>query len=470
MAFTDITDKVKTSRPVIPQIYAYTTPEISRHDGWTKIGYTEQEVETRVKQQVGTADVLYVIHWHGNATYEDGSGVFRDSDFHGYLKKMDVPNIPQTEWYEIEPKPAKMYFYEFRENHGILDTPEAIEYQLRDEQQRAVQQTVDYALVHERGEFLWNAKPRFGKTLTSYDLCKKLGAMKVLIVTNRPAIANSWYDDYVKFVGRESGLNFISNADALRGKPYCLSRQEYLDRDRDKVPAGFIEFVSLQDLKGSIEFGGKFDKLEHVANIEWDLLIIDEAHEGVDTFKTDVAFDHIKRKFTLHLSGTPFKAIANEKFPEDAIFNWTYADEQQAKRDWSNPDLSNPYTDLPKLNMFTYQMSDIVTDKVQRGVDIDGETVEYTFDLNEFFATNANGYFIHNDDVDRFLDALTTQKKFPFSTPELRNELRHTFWMLNRVDSAKALAKKLKKHPVFKGYEIVLAAGDGKASMTKKSL
>lgn len=470
MAFTDITDKVKTSRPVIPQIYAYTTPEISRHDGWTKIGYTEQEVETRVKQQVGTADVLYVIHWHGNATYEDGSGVFRDSDFHGYLKKMDVPNIPQTEWYEIEPKPAKMYFYEFRENHGILDTPEAIEYQLRDEQQRAVQQTVDYALVHERGEFLWNAKPRFGKTLTSYDLCKKLGAMKVLIVTNRPAIANSWYDDYVKFVGRESGLNFISNADALRGKPYCLSRQEYLDRDRDKVPAGFIEFVSLQDLKGSIEFGGKFDKLEHVANIEWDLLIIDEAHEGVDTFKTDVAFDHIKRKFTLHLSGTPFKAIANEKFPEDAIFNWTYADEQQAKRDWSNPDLSNPYTDLPKLNMFTYQMSDIVTDKVQRGVDIDGETVEYTFDLNEFFATNANGYFIHNDDVDRFLDALTTQKKFPFSTPELRNELRHTFWMLNRVDSAKALAKKLKKHPVFKGYEIVLAAGDGKLDDEEESL
>ncbi|MGO5413939.1 DEAD/DEAH box helicase family protein [Slackia isoflavoniconvertens] len=462
MAFTDITGKIKTSRPALPQIYAYTTPEISRHDGWTKIGYTEQDVETRVKQQTHTANVHYIIHWHGNATYEDDGKTFRDTDFHGYLKKLDVKNEPDTEWFEIEPAPAKMRFYEFRENHGVLDAPAAIEYRLREEQEAAASQTVDYAHCHNRGEFLWNAKPRFGKTLTSYDLCRKLGAMRVLIVTNRPAIANSWYDDYVKFMGKESGLCFVSSVSALQGKPYCLTREQYLDNLVKGGEKGFIEFVSLQDLKGSIEFGGKYDKLKHVADLEWDVLIIDEAHEGVDTFKTDVAFDHIKRKFTLHLSGTPFKAIANEKFPVDAIYNWTYADEQQAKRDWDDPDLPNPYADLPRLNMFTYQMSDIVADEVQRGCDIDGSAVEYAFDLNEFFATNANGYFLHNEDVDRFLDALTTQKKFPFSTPELRNELKHTFWILNRVDSAKALAKKLKKHPVFSDYEVVLAAGDGK--------
>ena len=462
MALTDITGKVKTSRPALPQIYAYTTPEIKRHDGWTKIGYTEQDVETRVRQQTQTANVYYTIHWHGNATYEDTGETFRDTDFHGYLKKLDVANEPGTEWYEIEPAPAKVRFYEFRENHGILDVPSAIEHHLRNEQESAVAQTADYASAHERGEFLWNAKPRFGKTLTAYDLCKRLGARTVLIVTNRPAIANSWYDDYVKFMGKESGFCFISGVSALQGKPFCLSRQEYLDRDRSKFPQGFIEFVSLQDLKGSIEFGGKYDKLNHVSEIDWDMLIIDEAHEGVDTFKTDVAFDHIKRKFTLHLSGTPFKAIANEKFPANAIFNWTYADEQQAKRDWGSSELSNPYADLPQLNMFTYKMSDIVTEEIQRGCDIDGETVEYAFDLNEFFATNANGCFVHNDDVDKFLDALTTQRKFPFSTPELRDELRHTFWMLNRVDSAKALAKRLKAHPVFSDYEVVLAAGDGK--------
>ena len=462
MSFTDISKLVNTSHPVLPQIYAYTTPEIARHDGWTKIGYTEQNVDTRLKQQTHTADVEYKLEWHGNATYEDTGETFHDTDFHGYLRKLDVVSKPGTEWFEIEPSPAHQRFYEFRENHGIVGAPIPVEYRLRDEQERASERTVNYAHLHERGEFLWNAKPRFGKTLTSYDLCRRLGAQRVLIVTNRPAIANSWYDDYVKFVGSESGLAFISSVSALQEKPYCLTREQYREGLNNGAPKGFIEFVSLQDLKGAIDFGGRYDKLAHVAEIEWDVLIIDEAHEGVDTFKTDVAFDHIKRKFTLHLSGTPFKAIANEKFPEEAIFNWTYADEQKAKRDWDDPELPNPYADLPRLNMFTYQMSDIVADEVRRGVNIDGETVEYAFDLNEFFATNENGYFLHNDDVDRFLDALTMQRKFPFSTPGLRDELRHTFWMLNRVDSAKALAKKLRQHPVFKDYEIVLAAGDGK--------
>lgn len=463
MSFTDISKLVNTSHPALPQIYAYTTPEIARHNGWTKIGYTEQNVDTRLKQQMHTADVEYKLEWHGNATYEDTGETFHDTDFHGYLRKLDIVSKPGTEWFEIEPSPAHQRFYEFRENHGIVgDALAPVEYRLRDEQERASEKTIDYAHLHERGEFLWNAKPRFGKTLTSYDFCKRIGAQKILIVTNRPAIANSWYDDYVKFVGFESGLAFISSISTLQGKPYCLSREQYRKGFNNGVPKGFIEFVSLQDLKGAIDFGGKYDKLAHVAELEWDVLIIDEAHEGVDTFKTDVAFDHIKRKFTLHLSGTPFKAIANEKFPEDAIFNWTYADEQKAKKDWDNPELPNPYAELPRLNMFTYQMSDIVAGEIKRGMDIDGENVEYAFDLNEFFATNENGYFLHNDDVNRFLDALTTQKKFPFSTSELRDELRHTLWMLNRVDSAKALAKKLKQHPIFRDYEIVLAAGDGK--------
>lgn len=463
MSFTDISKLVNTSHPALPQIYAYTTPEIARHNGWTKIGYTEQNVDTRLKQQMHTADVEYKLEWHGNATYEDTGETFHDTDFHGYLRKLDIVSKPGTEWFEIEPSPAHQRFYEFRENHGIVgDTLATVEYRLRDEQERASEKTADYAHLHERGEFLWNAKPRFGKTLTSYDFCKRIGAQKILIVTNRPAIANSWYDDYVKFVGFESGLAFISSVSTLQGKPYCLSREQYREGLNNGVPKGFIEFVSLQDLKGAIDFGGKYDKLDHVAELEWDVLIIDEAHEGVDTFKTDVAFDHIKRKFTLHLSGTPFKAIANEKFSEDAIFNWTYADEQKAKKDWDNSELPNPYAELPRLNMFTYQMSDIVAGEIKRGMDIDGENVEYAFDLNEFFATNENGYFLHNDDVNRFLDALTAQKKFPFSTSELRDELRHTLWMLNRVDSAKALAKKLKQHPVFRDYEIVLAAGDGK--------
>lgn len=472
MGGADITSKVKAAKAVVPQIYAYTTPEIARHNGWTKIGYTERDVDLRISEQTHTANVIAKKQWQGNATYEDGSGTFKDTDFHGYLKRLNINAEPKTEWFEIEPLPAKHHFWEFRENKGVLDTPAANEYTLRAEQEAAVGAALNYANSHEGGEFLWNAKPRFGKTLSAYDLCKRMGARKVLIITNRPAIANSWYDDYVKFIGKQAGYCFISRVDALANKPFCMQRDEYLtarQNNRENTPAGFIEFVSLSDLKGSIHFSttGKHDKLGEVKDIEWDILIIDEAHEGIDTYKTDVAFDRINRKFTLHLSGTPFKAIANEKFEADAIYNWTYADEQQANEEWDNAsEQPNPYAELPRLNMFTYKMSDIVADKVSKGIEVGGNTVEFAFDLNEFFKTKtgAGGFpsFEHLGAVKNFLDALTTQKKYPFSTPELRDELRHTLWMLQRVESARCLAKLLKKHPVFKDYEIVLAAGDGK--------
>ena len=201
-----------------------------------------------------------------------------------------------------------------------------------------------------------------------------------------------------------------------------------------------------------------------MAKLQWDLLVIDEADEGVDTFKTDQAFSNIKRLFTLHLSGTPFKALANEKFPAEAIFNWTYADECKAKDDWDEERGLNPYEEMPKLNMFTYRMGDIVMAKVRDGVEIDGDTEAYAFDLNEFFRVD-RGKFVHDEAIDKWLDALSRQPRYPFSTPELRHELRHTFWLLNRVDAAKKLAEKLRdmqRYPEFADFEIVVAAGDGK--------
>lgn len=463
---------LRAAKKIVPMCYAYTTPQIREHDGWTKIGYTEQKVEDRIDQQTKTANVKWVLGWKGMAVYDDGSGeAFGDRDFHAYLQKNDIERKTGTEWFRIEPEPSHDLFIAFKQNRGILTANRTAAYTLRKEQADAVAQTKAYFASHADGddapEFLWNAKPRFGKTLATYDLCKTLDAKKVLIVTNRPAIANSWYDDYVKFMGAESGYCFISDVSALQGKPYVVAR-ENLPSDAK----GFIEFVSLQDLKGSIHFGGKFDKLEHIVELTWDLLVIDEAHEGVDTYKTDVAFDNIDRKHTLHLSGTPFKALANEKFEESAIFNWTYADEQTAKRNWDG-DGENPYANLPCLNLYTYQMSEIVRDKAEQGADFndDGENENFAFDLNEFFAVE-KGRFKYDDAVDKFLDALTKQEKFPFSTEELRDELKHTFWLLNRVDSAKALAEKLKAHPVFGDYEIVLAAGDGKLTEdeeTKKS-
>lgn len=459
--------QIQSARQVAPMIYAYTTPEIHRHDGWTKIGYTEQAVKERLAQQTHTADVAYHLEWQGNAVFDDGSGErFTDKSFHAYLRKQGVENDPKNEWFHINGAKSHQQFIIFRMNRGVLASVNAVmPYTLRTEQAKAVSYTKDYAALHEEGEFLWNAKPRFGKTLSAYDFCKQVNAHSVLILTNRPAIANSWYADYEKFLGTESGYRFVSETDTLKGKALVLTRKQYLDAlnlpDAESIK-GFIEFVSLQDLKGSMYFGGELDKLQEVAKMQWDVVIIDEAHEGVDTYKSDVAFDHIQRKFTLHLSGTPFKALANDKFKEEAIFNWTYADEQKAKRDWNSADgMPNPYADLPKLNLFTYQMSEIIREELEQGVEIQGETQEYAFDLNEFFEAK-EGTFTHESAVDKFLAALTVQEKFPFSTEELRSELKHTFWLLDRVESAKALAKKLEQHPIFGQYKIVLAAGDGK--------
>lgn len=466
--------KIKTTEKVAPMIYAYTTPGVVYHDGWTKIGYTERDVDARIKEQTQTVDVVAKKEWQDLAIFSDGKTRFTDKEFHSYLTKNDIrrkdpkPDAEGCpEWFYISGDESYILFGKFRRDKGVLQTLGVIPYVLRKEQKDAVKQTKDYFLDNShKAECLWNAKPRFGKTLSTYDLCKALPDInKILIVTNRPAIANSWYDDYVKFMGTESGYYFVSNVDGLKDKKYVLSREKYLDLISEPNHKGCIEFVSLQDLKGSIYFGGMFDKLREVSGLEWDVLVIDEAHEGVDTYKTDVAFDQIKRRYTLHLSGTPFKALANDKFPPKAIYNWTYADEQKAKHEWNESnEEENPYANLPQLNLFTYKMSDIVRDKVEQGADFDndGQNEAFCWDLNDFFDTNASGEFIHNDAVDKFLDALTKQEKFPFSTEELRKELKHTLWLLKYVSSAKALAKKLQNHEVFKDYKIVLAAGDGK--------
>ncbi|MDD4685917.1 MAG: DEAD/DEAH box helicase family protein [Clostridia bacterium] len=465
--------KIKTSSPVIPMIYAYTTPGVVYNEGWTKIGYTERDVDVRIKEQTQTANIRPNKEWQDIAIFTDGKTRFTDTEFHSYLEKHDIERKePQhdfegrPEWFKVGGRESYKHFTEFRNNMGVLKTLGVIPYTLRNEQKQAVRITKKY-FSHgtEDNEFLWNAKPRFGKTLSTYDLCKKLNAERVLVVTNRPAIANSWYEDYVKFLGTESGYYFVSEVEGLKNKKYVLERKKYIDMLSNPNHKGSIEFVSLQDLKGSIYFGGQYDKLKHISDLMWDILVIDEAHEGVDTYKTDVAFDKINRKYTLHLSGTPFKALSNEKFSSKAIYNWTYADEQQAKRDWSViSEEENPYENLPQLNLFTYKMSDIVRNEVEQGADFndDGENEEFYWDLNEFFRTNASGKFVYDDSVDAFLESLTSQRKFPFSTDELRAELKHTLWLLKYVNSAKALARKLKEHPIFREYEIVLAAGDGR--------
>lgn len=462
----DIQKQIHPYKRIIPMIYAYNTPGIPYHEGWTKIGYTDrQTVADRIKQQTHTANIKTELAWCDNAMYKDGSGeYFHDTDFHHYLiSQRNVQREPKTEWFKITGSVSQKYFNEFAsKKYKLADT--GMEYTLRKEQQEAVDITTAY---YKNGgdEFLWNCKPRFGKTLSAYDLVRTMGFKHVLVVTNRPSIANSWAEDFQTFIGwRQPRMLFVSDSDALKGKDGVFTREQYIDyclkNDSKDIP--YVCFESLQNLKGSAFLGGKFDKLEWIAKVHFDLLIVDESQEGVDTKKTNRAFNEISRLHTLYLSGTPFKQLAEGRFSSSQIYNWTYADEQQAKDTWDNEN-TNPYERLPKLAMFTYQISPMITGMLKQGIDFsEDEHGEYAFDLNEFFITNESCKFVHEEDVKKFLHALSTQDKYPFSTPNLRKELAHTMWYMNRVASAKALKKLLNEDPVFSEYNVVVAAGNVK--------
>lgn len=469
-------DMIQPYGRIIPMIYAYTTPGVSYHEGWTKIGYTEkQKVEDRIRQQTHTADIQVKLLWRDNAIYKDGSGEsFTDHDFHEYLERYKgVDRQPKTEWFHIDGKKSRHYFDEFAQRNFKVDVEKGLSYVLRREQREAVEKTKAY---FEKGgrEFLWNAKPRFGKTLTSYDLIRTMGFRNTLVVTNRPSIANSWAEDFQKFIAWQTPLDFVSDTDALKGKKGVMTRDEFLDAmgHDEEHHQGMVAFESLQGLKGSVYFGGGIDKLKWISDLHFDLLIVDESQEGVETYKTERAFDKVHCDHILYLSGTPFKQLAKGQFSDSQIYNWSYADEQEAKENWKGDDF-NPYERLPQLAMFTYQMSPMITGEIKQGASIPAEGedfTDYAFDLNEFFLTNSSGKFIHEEEVKKFLHALSTNDKYPFSTEELRKKLPHTLWLLNYVSSAKALAKLLQEDPVFKDYHVVLAAGDGKLSAEEETV
>lgn len=460
---------IKPYKELDLKIYAYTLPEVPSHEGYIKIGDTHRQVKKRIFEQVGTAGLNPKILFEKIAKRSDGTW-FRDIELHRFLLQYGIQkkdfNGHADEWFYFNGTLERAEFltdkYINRDYDETQIDEDHSDYLLRNEQSEAVQQTLDYYNSgQEPKEFLWNAKPRFGKTLSSYDFVRKINATNVLIVTNRPAIANSWFDDFKKFISwQETGMKFVSETDSLKDKAF--TREDFINfiNSTDDKPSQ-ITFISLQDLKGAEFAGGNYKKLEWVGQLNWDLLIIDEAHEGIDTAKTDVAFDNINRNFTLHLSGTPFKALANNKFNENQIFNWSYVDEQEARTDWDYTTGSNPYENLPTLSLFTYQMSKMIEERVSKGLTLDDDTnVDFAFDLNEFFKAKEDGKFEYEASVKKFLDNLSSGK-FPFSTDEHRGELNHTFWLLPRVNSAKALESLLKSHPVFGEYKIILAAGDG---------
>lgn len=477
---SDITGLIKTEKKIYPQIYDYELPNRPEMRGMQKVGYTERrDVESRIREQVNTAGLHepYRLLWSGSSVWPSTAA---DQHHSRYFKQRGVQQFKPTdrddrrdEWFDfsLNPSLSRQLFEEFKSSGGEPQHQgQKAAYQLRPEQEQAIHQTLAYAHTNQttdfanpnpRAKYLWNAKPRFGKTLSTYDFAKRFKAHNVLIITNRPAIADSWYGDYDKFIG---GYNFISTTGTLKDRQ-VMSYEQYDNCSLRGEP--IIAFLSMQDLKGAAIFGGKFNKLQWVADVIWDLLVIDEAHEGVDTARTDAAFSHINRRFTLHLSGTPFKAIANDYFSDDQIYNWTYADEQRVKAaELAAGNEAGSHVNLPRMNLYTYKMSELIADRLEDGTTLDdadgtAQDCAYSFDLNEMFSVQG-GYLKHESEVKTFLNQLTTNTKYPFSTPELRKELKHTFWLVgNRVASVHALAKLLREHPVFKDYEIIEAVGKG---------
>ena len=429
----------------------------------------------RIDEYTVTAGITYELLYTEIAVYLDSINnlkAFRDHMVHNVLKRSGVKNVyfdkahRQNEWFECDLETAKKAIKAVKDGKTALDGCEITTNQspiiLRPEQEDAISKTIkQFGVSHH---MLWNAKMRFGKTLSALELVKRMKFNKTIIITHRPDVDAGWFEDFGKiFYEKDTDYSYGSKNNGKTIK-------ELIDSNKP-----FIYFASIQDLRGSEKAGGKFDKNNEVFGVKWDLVVTDEAHEGTQTElgKNVRSLLINDNNYDLSLSGTPFNLF--DLYSNDDTYTWDYIMEQKAKYDWmKNPEKlgdSNPYEELPKLNIFTYQLEKLIP------TDFDLE--DKAFNFKEFFRTwtgnkekdytsmpsNANiGDFVHEDAVKAFLDLLckkSDETNYPFSTEEYRDFFRHTLWMIPGVKEAKALTELLKKHPVFQNFTVVNVAGDG---------
>lgn len=380
---------------------------------------------------------------------------------HSGLKRKDF-NLGEgkaSEWFIVDLNTAIAAIKAVKANKEALDGSQITSGQtpiiLRNEQRAAIDQTK--TRFAEGDQMLWNAKMRFGKTLTALQLFKELSQAepkqyrRMLILTHRPVVNDGWFDDFHKIFfevatpymyGSKTSGNSFQNLEAkLKADKECR----------------YVYFASIQDLRGSSFVGGKFQKNDELFSAHWDLLVIDEAHEGTQTDLGDKVLKALIKKGTktLSLSGTPFNLFG--KFKQDDIYTWSYVDEQREKEKWEKEHEGdhNPYGSLPRMNMFTYDLGPLF----ERFQDS-----EYSFNFHEFFRTDDNGDFVHEEHVDRFLDMMcdpSEDSNYPFSTKRYQEYFRHTFWLVPGVKEALALQYKLEMHPIFCNFDVVNVAGDG---------
>jgi len=481
------------------RIYAYSIDDAA-HQGELKIGQTVRDVKRRVDEQVKTARIEnYRIELDESAERDDGT-TFTDSQVRDALKRRRFESTG-GEWMRCTVKDVRAVLLELRTGKTIAGSRDQ-NFPMRDEQRAAVLKTHAYfhsiweENMHAVPRFLWNAKMRFGKTFAAYQLAKRLGAKRILVVTFKPAVEDAWQTDL------EAHVDF-------EGWQY-LSRQSGADPSRVSASKPLVYFGSFQDLLGRDDAGNIKSKNEWLHTLNWDLVIFDEYHFGAwrDTARElfegeeeatakretnieyaagladvnedlrvlnerEAEFLPITTKAYLYLSGTPFRALASGEFIEEQIFNWTYTDEQRAKAEFAkrNPNKWNPYAALPQMHLLTYQMPDELL-----SIASSGEFDE--FDLNAFFEASgidAAASFKHKSEVQKWLDIIRgahapttvdhlksgTKPPFPYSDVHLLPYLQHSFWFLPDVAACYAMRNLLQeKHNVFwHDYSLVVAAG-----------
>ena len=482
-----------------PTIYAYEFVGVASHQGYIKVGYTERDVEARVKEQVHTAAVPYRILGQWSAMKNDGS-CFTDHDVHAVLKAKGKQQLnageDRNEWFKCTLNDVKAAVVAVQT--GAENVEERTQtFAMRPEQEYAVDMTMKYfKSAYEEGsgrtpKFLWNAKMRFGKTFAAYQLAKKMGMKRVLILTFKPAVQTAWREDLLTHMDFE-GWQFITRPTVPGG---LTNDQQYRQADKSRP---IVCFGSFQDFLGvNKETGGIKANNEWVHTTNWDLVIFDEYHFGAwkdsakklfeqdeDTYEEDLskydagnAYDEtwlpITTTYYLYLSGTPFRALNSGEFIEEQIYNWTYSDEQNAKESWIGS--GNPYLSLPRMVMLTYQIPESI-----RQIAMDGEFNE--FDLNVFFSAKVekgekveNAHFTYENEVMKWLqlirgsylpsnvdDLKLGQDKrppMPFSDTRLLNVLNHTLWFLPNVASCYAMYNLLMQDNFFRDYKVVVCAG-----------
>ncbi len=412
----------------------------------------------RINQYTQTAGIAYDLLYTELTVYNRGGlRSFNDKEVHNVLERSGIKKKvfdtvnKANEWFITDLETVKCAIAAVKEGRSSLSSAEVTqEYSpivFRPEQQEAISKTKKQFKKGNR--MLWNAKMRFGKTLSALQVVKDMEFQHTLILTHRPVVDTGWFEDFGKI--------FYDRKDFAYGSKNNGESFGSLERRAENNGLHYVYFASMQDLRGSELVGGNFDKNNEVFATDWDLIIVDEAHEGTQTELGKAVMGELVKVQTkvLRLSGTPFNLL--DDFKEDEIYTWDYVMEQRAKVSWDELHFGdpNPYASLPTLNIYTYDLGRLLHEFVDEDV---------AFNFREFFRVNESGSFCHEKDVRAFLNLLTKKDKdslYPYANEEYRNIFRHTLWMVPGVKEARALSAMLQTHPVFQHFKVVNVAGDG---------